>query len=155
MATVFLWPGEASPNDVRLRDPSQNIGGLATTEEGDLVAAVGTLPTVGTADITEADDSSASTGTLPLVGTSTATEADDTLTTVATVKLVASLTLIEETDGLFMTGVFHDPGVGIASIIEAGDVVLASGWHRLRHTSRSTRNALRRKAALIAQRRTG
>lgn len=85
MTDIFLFSGEANPQDIKLRDPTTSggvtviTGTLAATDGADTAAFAGALAHVGTLAATDGADTAAFSGALVHVGTLAVTDGADTV----------------------------------------------------------------------------
>lgn len=112
MPDIFLYAGEANPNDVRLRNPLEAGASTATatiawTEEDDATAITAALANSITLAWTEADDTASITGVVSQAVTLAWTEDNDVAAisaTVAAASADAAVNWTEEDDTTLIVG---------------------------------------------------
>jgi hypothetical protein len=139
MTDIFLYAGEANPNDIRLRDPTVAGGGggpatitgtLAATEASDTAAFAGLIAHTGTLAASEASDTVAFVGTVAHTGALSVTEASDTASLAGSIAHTGTMAATEAEDAFAASGTVTGSGVTITGdlvVTEAADTAAVVG----------------------------
>lgn len=128
MTDIFLYSGEANPNDLKLRDPTVLAGGgatltadLAATEPADVAAFSKVRESAGTLAVTEARDAAALVAKRVLPASFSVTESRDVLAFAAGVARTLSATLSGVDDGdaaSFTADLAHPASFSLTELID-------------------------------------